>query len=199
MPAGQVRDFVIAMADRLIQNARLLRRHETEDERRLWARLRDRRLNGLKFRRQAPCGPYIADFLCEAARLVIELDGSQHAEPAAVESDLARTHRLNSLGYEVFRVWNAELKANMDGVLDQIVAIAERRIDPSSAPPGHLLPKGEGSEAILSGMGATMSLSSPGTGEDARRAEGSRPASRAGEGLPMRNSELERRRIVDNK
>ena len=145
MPEGQVRDFVDAMADRLTRNARLLRRHQTEDERRLWARLRDRRLNGLKFRRQAPCGPYIADFLCEAARLIIELDGSQHAEPAAVEADLSRTRHLNSLGYEVFRIWNADLKTNMDGVLDQIVAIATRRISPSSAPSGHLLPKGEGS------------------------------------------------------
>lgn len=161
------------MADRLTRTARLLRRRQTEDDRRLWARLRDRRLNGLKFRRQAPCGPYIADFLCEAARLIVELDGSQHAEPAAVHSDLERTRVLNSLGYEVFRIWNIDLKTNIDGVLDQIVAIATYRVGPSSAPPGHLLPEGEGSVAALS---------SPGTGEDARR---------AGEGLLQR---AERRR-----
>ena len=58
--------------------ARSLRRKQTEEERKLWARLRDRRLNGLKFRRQAPCGPFVADFLCEAAMLIVELDGSQH-------------------------------------------------------------------------------------------------------------------------
>jgi very-short-patch-repair endonuclease len=145
MPEGQVRDFADAMVDRLTRNARLLRRRQTESERRLWARLRDRRLNGLKFRRQAPCGPYIADFLCEAAQLIVELDGSQHAEPAAVESDRVRTRHLDSLGYEVFRVWNVDLTANMDRVLDQILTIASRRISPSSAPSGHLLPKGEGS------------------------------------------------------
>lgn len=146
-----MRDFASAMADRITRNARLLRRRQTDDERRLWARLRDRRLNGLKFRRQAPCGPYIADFLCEAAQLVIEVDGSQHAEPAALESDLARTRHLNSLGYEVFRVWNIDLKTNMDGVLDQVLAIAARRMDPSSAPSGHLLPKGEGSDGPPTG------------------------------------------------
>jgi very-short-patch-repair endonuclease len=178
-----VRDFGSAMPDRLTRTARLLRRHQTEDERRLWARLRDRRLNGLKFRRQAPCGPYIADFLCEAARLIVELDGSHHAEPAAVEADLARTRDLKALGYKVFRVWNADLKTNMDGVLDQIVALAEGRISPSSAPPGHLLPEGEGSGP------ATTLLSSPGTGEDARLAEGSPSARRAGEGLLERNDE----------
>ena len=136
-----MRDFVSEMPDRLTRNARLLRRRQTEDERRLSARLRDRRLNGLKFRRQAPCGPYIADFICEAARLIVELDGSQHAEPAALAADEARTHHLNSLGYEVVRIWNADIETNMDGVLDHIVAIAERRIAPSSAPSGHLLPR----------------------------------------------------------
>jgi very-short-patch-repair endonuclease len=176
------------MADRLTRNARVLRGRQTEDERRLWLRLRDRRLNGLKFRRQAPCGPYVADFLCEAAQLVVELDGSQHADPARVEADLSRTQHLNSLGYEVFRIWNFDLKTNMDGVLDHILAIATRRISPSSAPSGHLLPKGEG-RATLSAQakGVPTSLSSPGTGEDARR---------AGEGL---DNEPEHNRIVDSK
>jgi len=156
MPAGQVRDLKVVgflMADKLTKTARGLRRRQTEDERMLWARLRDRRLNGLKFRRQAPCGPYVADFLCEAARLIVELDGSHHDASPQIARDEQRTQHLNELGYEVLRIRNADLKANLEGVLDQIVAAAERRISPSSA------------------------ISSPGTGEDARRAgEGLRTA-----------------------
>ena len=136
------------MAERLTQIARVLRRKQTEEERKLWARLRDRRLNGLKFRRQAPCGPFVADFLCEEAKLIIELDGSQHAEHQNIRADDERTQNLSHLGYEVLRVWNIDVKTNMAGVLDLIVATASQRLeDPSSAPSGHLLPRGEGSEA----------------------------------------------------
>ncbi|MEQ1672765.1 MAG: DUF559 domain-containing protein, partial [Hyphomicrobium sp.] len=144
------------MTNRLTTIARGLRRRQTEEERKLWARLRDRRLNGLKFRRQAPCGPFVADFLCEAAMLIVELDGSQHAEPAAISADNVRSLQLNALGYEVFRAWNIDIRTNIDGVLDGILALASSRLSPSSAPSGHLLPKGEGSDV----------LSSPGTVED---------------------------------
>ena len=122
------------MTDRLIQIARGLRRHQTPEERKLWARLRDRRLNGLKFRRQALCGHFIADFLCEEANLIIEVDGSQHAEPEKTLADHARTEQLNALGYEVFRVWNVDVKTNITGVLDGILDTAMRRLSPSSAP-----------------------------------------------------------------
>ncbi len=145
------------MTGGLTKTARVLRRRQTEDERKLWARLRDRRLNGLTFRRQAPCGPYVADFLCEAARLVIELDGSHHGEVEQVRSDAERTRRLKALGYKVLRVWNADLKSNIDGVLDGIIAAVAPRLSPSSAPSGHLLPTGEGN------------FSAPEMGEDARR------------------------------
>lgn len=134
------------MTNRLTNIARGLRRTQTEEERKLWARLRDRRLSGLKFRRQVPCGPYVADFLCEAAMLIVELDGSQHAEAESLHDDAGRTQKLNALGYEVLRVWNADINTNIDGVLDSIVDIATLRLSPSSAPAGHLLPKGEGSE-----------------------------------------------------
>ena len=134
------------MIDRLVRVARTLRRRQTEEEQKLWARLRDRRLNGLKFRRQAPCGPYVADFLCEEASLVVELDGSQHGEALNREADVTRTIALNRLGYEVLRFWNVDVKTNLDGVLDLIVATCSARIAPSSAPSGHLLPEGEGSD-----------------------------------------------------
>jgi very-short-patch-repair endonuclease len=114
--------------------ARTLRRKQTEEERKLWTRLRDRRLNAFKFRRQAPCGPFVADFLCEAARLIVEVDGSQHAEDENMRADEGRTRMLNPLGYEVLRVWNVDVKKNMAGVLDSIVARVSHRIeDPSSA------------------------------------------------------------------
>jgi very-short-patch-repair endonuclease len=140
------------MTDRLIQTARGLRKRQTPEERKLWARLRDRRLNGLKFRRQAPCGNFIADFFCEEAMLIVEVDGSQHAETANLKSDSARTLQLNSLGDEVFRVWNVDIKTNFSGVLDGILDTATRRLSPSSAPSGHLLPKGEESVCDLDQM-----------------------------------------------
>lgn len=132
------------MPGSLTNRARGLRKTQTEDERKLWAQLRDRRLNGLKFRRQAPCGPYVVDFLCEAAQLIIELDGSHHDMPDQIERDTVRTDRLKELGYQVVRFRNVDLKSNLDRVLDEIVALARLRLSPSSAPPGHLLPVGEG-------------------------------------------------------
>ena len=72
--------------------------------------------------------------------LIVELDGSQHAEPDNMLADTARTQQLNSLGYEVVRVWNIDIKTNIDGVLGGILAIATERLSPSSAPSGHLLP-----------------------------------------------------------
>ena len=99
----------------------------------------------MKFRRQAPCGRFVADFLCEGARLIIEIDGSQHAEREKIREDRARTEQLTALGYEVFRVWNVDIKTNFNGVLDEILDIATRRLSPSSAPSDHLPSKGEGS------------------------------------------------------
>ncbi len=72
--------------------------------------------------------------------LIVELDGSQHAEPGNMRADAERTQQLNELGYEVVRVWNIDIKTNIGGVLDGILAIATERQSPSSAPPGHLLP-----------------------------------------------------------
>jgi len=72
---------------------------------------------GFHFRRQAPLGPYIADFACHAARLVIEVDGGQHAEDGGVERDMRRTAWLEGQGYRVLRFWNSDVLGNVDGVM----------------------------------------------------------------------------------
>ena len=97
--------------------ARVLRHESTEVERRLWRLLRDRRFGGVKFRRQAPIGPYIADFACPSRRVVIELDGSQHAESAR---DRRRDAYLAQEGWTVLRFWNGELIENPNAVLWRI-------------------------------------------------------------------------------
>ena len=91
-----------------------------EAEVRLWQQLRDRRLMGHKFRRQHSIGPFIADFACAAARLVIELDGSQHADAKA--ADARRTSFVNAHGWTVLRFWNARVITDMDNVLREILA-----------------------------------------------------------------------------
>lgn len=97
--------------------ARKLRRRSTDAETRLWYHLRDRRLLGFKFRRQEPRGRAVADFLCQQARLIVEVDGGQHAES---RTDSERTAFLNSAGYLVLRFWNNDVLSNTDGVLDEI-------------------------------------------------------------------------------
>jgi very-short-patch-repair endonuclease len=100
------------------RQARKLRANQTEAEARLWARLRDRQLGGAKFRRQVPIGPYVADFLCYSARLIIELDGGQHAVNA--DADALWTESLGSEGFRVLRFWNNDVMANIDRVLQRI-------------------------------------------------------------------------------
>ena len=97
--------------------ARKLRRAATDAEQRLWYHLRDRRLLDCKFRRQPPKGRNVADFICEQARLVIEVDGGQHSCSA---TDAERTVILNDAGYHVLRFWNHEVLSNTDGVLEEI-------------------------------------------------------------------------------
>ena len=94
--------------------ARALRREDTDAEARLWNALRDRTLGGWKWKRQVPRGPYIVDFLCVEAGLVIELDGSQHAEQAAYDD--RRTAYLQRLGLRVLRFWNFEILTGSDDV-----------------------------------------------------------------------------------
>ena len=101
---------------RLTSVARKLRGNSTDAERLLWSRIRSRQL-GAKFVRQFPIGPYIADFACRSARLVIELDGGQHRE----EIDASRTATIEAYGYRVIRFWNNEVIENLEGVVAAIV------------------------------------------------------------------------------
>jgi very-short-patch-repair endonuclease len=105
-----------------------MRREPTNAERALWKRLRYRQLAGLKFRRQVPLGPYIADFLCLEIRLVVEVDGSQHAEDSA-DDDTRRTEWLGKRGFRVLRFWNSDILLRPASVMEAIhaaVADAQR-------------------------------------------------------------------------
>ena len=104
-----------------VANARRLRRAMTGAERRLWARLRNAQLLGHKFRRQMPVGRFIADFACEQAKLIVEVDGGQHG--ARVASDAARTAFLEEAGYLVIRFWNHEVLKDTDGVVGRIAEV----------------------------------------------------------------------------
>lgn len=97
-----------------VAKARSLRRRQTDAERYFWSAVRNRRVDGYKFVRQYPVGPYIADFVCRETMLVVEIDGGQHAGSKA---DIARTAYLDRQGYAVLRFWNNDILTNIDGVL----------------------------------------------------------------------------------
>jgi len=105
------------MANRLTPVARKLRRDATDVEAALWQRLRSRQIDDAKFVRQFPIGPYIVDFACRSARLVIELDGGQHADSA---TDVERTRLIEAHGFTVIRFWNTEIIENIEGILEAI-------------------------------------------------------------------------------
>jgi very-short-patch-repair endonuclease len=108
------------------ERGRRLRAESTDQERKLWQHLRARRFNGFKFRGQHRIGPYFVDLCCIAQRLVIEIDGSQHAEPAEETKDAARTAYLNQQGYRVIRFWNEQINREMNEVLETIyLALAD--------------------------------------------------------------------------
>jgi very-short-patch-repair endonuclease len=104
------------------ERARDLRNEPSPHEELLWLQLKGGRLSGLKFSRQMPIAGYFGDFVCRAKRLVVELDGSQHADAETYDAD--RTSALESAGYRVIRFWNNDLTSNMDGVLETIVTAA---------------------------------------------------------------------------
>ncbi|WP_398480833.1 endonuclease domain-containing protein [Tardiphaga sp.] len=116
--------------------SRRLRHASTDAETKLWNKLRSRQIDGYKFVRQEPIGPYTVDFVCREQRLIIEVDGGQHAESA---SDVVRDRWLVDHRYRVLRFWNNDVLSNIDGVLEVIaMALAEapphpdRKGDPTS-------------------------------------------------------------------
>src|ERR1043166_6655479 len=125
------------MADK-VSFARRLRRNQTDAERVLWFRVRDRRLNGLKFKRQVPIDKYIVDFCCAEARLIVELVGGQHA----TRDETNRTGILEAMVYLVLRFWNNDVLQNPYGVLEEILNTANRH--PQEPPPPVPLPSGGG-------------------------------------------------------
>lgn len=103
-----------------LSHARRLRREQTPQETILWSSLRNRRLNGMKFRRQYLIGKYVADFICLEKKLIVELDGWQHGVGEGLKHDEERTRFLVSEGYEVLRFWNNDVNDNLEGVLLRI-------------------------------------------------------------------------------
>ena len=148
-----------------IDRARQLRRDSTGAEKRLWRALHDK-LPATKWRRQMPIGPYFADLTCFAARLVIEIDGGQHAE--AGEYDRVRTRFIEGQGYRVLRFWNNDVSDNVGGVVETIAqALSPSPSQPSAGPLP--LPMGEGagrrnlspSPPVLPGNRATFTGKNP--------------------------------------
>ena len=130
-----------------LSRSRALRRDSTESEKRLWSILQNRNLDGWKFRRQVAIDSYIVDFCCIGARLIVELDGEQHAESVKRHDD-ARTRRLVALGFGVLRFWNNEVLQGAGDVAEEIRAALQsgRRDDPQNP---HLpAPKGPASSPV---------------------------------------------------
>jgi very-short-patch-repair endonuclease len=122
----------------LLARVRQLRQDSTDAESLLWRLLRDRQLDGWKFRRQHPIGKYILDFYCHQARLAIELDGGQHAEPEQACHDAERTRALETEGIRVLRFWNHAVLKHTNAVLQEI----RDALNESPAPGQFPLPPG---------------------------------------------------------
>ncbi|HEY0884957.1 MAG TPA: endonuclease domain-containing protein [Ramlibacter sp.] len=105
--------------------ARELRSASTDAELLLWSKLRARQLAGLKFRRQHPVGPYFADFACVELGLIVELDGGQHGDPAALHYDTQREEAMRALGFTTLRFWDSEVLTQTDAVLERILLTAQ--------------------------------------------------------------------------
>lgn len=108
------------MAKKNINLAKNLRKNLTETERYLWKFLRAKRLNGIKFKRQEPIGNFIIDFISYEKKLIIELDGGQHAEKGKREKDNRRDEWFERQGYKILRFWDNEVFTNIEGVLEKI-------------------------------------------------------------------------------
>jgi very-short-patch-repair endonuclease len=124
---AEPKDPIWKVSSKLRSSARALRKNSTDAEKILWSELRDHRLNGASFRRQVPIKNFIADFVCHAANLVIELDGGQHFSDQAEQKDAARSAVIEAEGFKVLRFGNHDVMTNRTGVLEAIAAaVAER-------------------------------------------------------------------------
>jgi very-short-patch-repair endonuclease len=103
------------------ENARALRKRLTPQEVKLWVKLRELKSLGFHFRRQAPIGRYIVDFVSFRSQLIIEADGGQHGMPEGAQSDQVRDVFLQSQGFRILRFWNSDIDANLAGVMESIL------------------------------------------------------------------------------
>jgi very-short-patch-repair endonuclease len=121
-----------------------MRHDPTDAEAKLWSRLRNRQIDGWKFRRQVPFGGYVLDFYCAEAKLAIEVDGGQHAEERKPH-DEARTEFIRNEGVQVLRFWNNDVLTNCEGVLEHIyLALGQRPAPSPGARCAGLSPEGRG-------------------------------------------------------
>lgn len=133
----------------LIARARQLRREATTAESLLWELLRDRRLLGRKFRRQHPIGQFIADFFCDDARLIIEIDGAVHREPTQQERDRLREEILREHGFAILRFTNEQIFDRTEQVLQEIAAYVTAHSYEHPSPLSQSLGRGAGGEGYL--------------------------------------------------
>ncbi len=126
------------MAKKLTDLAKNLRKQSTDTERALWRYLRAKGLNSFKFKRQQPIGSYIVDFVCFERKIIIELDGGQHAKEEQMRKDQERDNWFKRQGYEVLRFWDNEVLKNTREVLEVILKKCLNH------PPLHPLPSREG-------------------------------------------------------
>ncbi|MCC6879277.1 MAG: endonuclease domain-containing protein [Rhodocyclaceae bacterium] len=148
----------------LLANAKQLRSNQTDAEHKLWHHLRANRFMGLKFKRQKPVGRYIADFVCIEHKLIIELDGGQHAEQTAYDTE--RDEWLRGEGFTVLRFWNNEAMQELEGVLETI----RLALSPCPSPQPSPRARGEGVDLLPSpARGAKAGLRGAGAGGEGKR------------------------------
>jgi very-short-patch-repair endonuclease len=136
------------ISEDMLGRARDMRVRMTKAESVLWKLLRAHRLDGMAFRRQTPIGPYIADFVCHDAKLIVEADGAHHAEGDNIAADRRRDEFLRARGYKVMRFTNTEILEDRDQVVARIREFISSRA--SVTPPSHPSPaRGEGFDGAL--------------------------------------------------
>ncbi len=161
-----------------LTRAQSLRRDMTDAEIKLWSILRSGQLDGAKFRRQQPIGPFIVDFVCQQHRLIIEADGSQHCDS---ESDAKRDAFLRAKGYRVMRFWNSDILGSIDAVGEEILRALSGPHPPTAA--RRAPPSPSGGEGFGSSLPRSPTPLPPGARGAMDAAVSSTPSPSPGEGL----------------